>query len=46
LPVWKSAGPGAASSTDETSGDGGVITTDGAITDPNSDKDENSRRKH
>lgn len=46
LPVWKSAGPGDASSTDETSGDGGVITTDGAITDPNSDKDENSRRKH
>lgn len=39
LPVWRS-----------TSGDGsigdGVITDDGAITDPNNDRDENSRRRN
>jgi hypothetical protein len=42
LPVWKSA----ASSTTEESSDDDVITTEGAITDPNSDKDENTRKKH
>jgi len=46
LPVWKSAAPAATTATDDTAGDGGVITTDGAITDPNSDKDENIRKKH
>lgn len=42
LPGWKSA----ASSTTEESSDDDVITTEGAITDPNSDKDENTRKKH
>lgn len=42
LPVWKSA----PSSTTEESSDDDVITTEGAITDPNSDKDENTRKKH
>lgn len=46
LPVWKSAAPAASTAADDTVGDGGVITTDGAITDPNSDKDENIRKKH
>ena len=50
LPVWKSAAPAASTSTststDGTVSDGIVITTDGAITDPNSDKDENIRKKH
>ncbi len=46
LPVWRSAAPGATTATDENSGDGGVLTSDGAITDPNSDKDENARKKH
>lgn len=42
LPVWKSA----ASSATEESSDDDLITTEGAITDPNSDKDENTRKKH
>jgi hypothetical protein len=46
LPVWKSAAPSATTATDDTAGDGGVVTSDGAITDPNSDKDENIRKKH
>lgn len=45
LPVWKSAAPAASTATDDTAGDG-VVTSDGAITDPNSDKDENIRKKH
>jgi hypothetical protein len=45
LPVWKSAAPAASTSTEENAGDD-VITSDGAITDPNSDKDENIRKKH
>jgi PBP1b-binding outer membrane lipoprotein LpoB len=47
LPVWKSAAPAASTSSDDTAGEGGgAVTSDGAITDPNSDKDENIRKKH
>ncbi|MEN9999002.1 MAG: hypothetical protein RI922_1992 [Bacteroidota bacterium] len=46
LPVWKSAAPSASTATDEAPDDAGVLTSDGTITDPNSDKDENIRKKH
>jgi myosin-crossreactive antigen len=44
LPAWKSAA--SSSSTTEESSDDDVFTTEGTITDPNSDKDENTRKKH
>jgi hypothetical protein len=45
LPEWKSAAPAASTDSDQSAGEG-EITSDGAITDPNSDKDENVRKKH
>lgn len=38
LPVWRSTTGGSI--------DGDVITDDGTITDPNNDRDENSRRRN
>lgn len=39
IPVWKSASPEGSTGSGETGGSGG-------ITDPNNDKDENTRRKN